>query len=43
MWAVNLGNFTLISETPKKNYEYYKLGISAVMMKFYKNYKEWET
>ena len=42
MWAINLGNFTLVSEKPKEEYEYYKFGISAVMMKFYTNYKLWE-
>ena len=42
LWAINLGNFKLESELPKDSYEYYKFGVSTVMIKFYEEYKIWE-
>ncbi|CAI2385812.1 unnamed protein product [Moneuplotes crassus] len=41
MWAINLGNFVLESETPQDQYECYTFRISSMMMKFYKNYETW--
>ena len=42
LWAINLGDFLLESETPKDSYEYYKFEVSTVMIKFYQEYTIWE-
>ena len=41
LWAINLGDFLLESETPKDSYEYYKFEVSTVMIKFYQEYTIW--
>lgn len=42
LWAINLGDFLLVSETPKDLYENYKFEVSTVMIKFYQEYAIWE-